>query len=159
MGRQTRREAMREEFNSRTSQVGLSESEKMLFAKCAVRRTSGERKLWPEFSILKQELEKIDDNTKEYREHKVHRLRQIAGSANMTTAEAILQYKQWPKRQSMCDRRRLDRVLNTCANKKLSAWRKFLRGKWSKRNAGETNDEFIIAGGSNDRVSLWRINP
>ena len=69
-------------------------------------------------------------DVRQRKERKLHRIRTIAGSVDLTTSECLYQYKMWPNRQRACARRLIDRVLCKTPTKQLSAWRKLLRGKW-----------------------------
>ena len=64
------------------------------------------------------------------KEHKAFTIRSIAATSNMTSAHCLLRYQEWPARQRMCARRRLDRVLKRDHRQRLSAWRKLLEGTW-----------------------------
>ena len=71
----------------------------------------------------------------------------------MTSAECLLQYRQWPRRQRMCDCRKLDRVIGEDPRKRLSAWRKLLEGQWQTPNGLVTMTTVT----QNDRKVLeWR---
>ena len=163
---------------------------------CEVHRTATEKLLWTKFHKLSAELD-ILGVTREARQHKVRTLREIAGAMNMTSSECALQYKQWPRRQRMCDRRKLDRVLQKSPRKRLSAWIKLLQGQWMTKNGsvtlstvqrkghkvlqwrsvrngklvtrllrvrsktdkkGMSHKQYVLAGGSDERVQLWLVN-
>ena len=73
----------------------------------------------------------------------------------MTTTECMLQFKQWPRRQRQCNRRKLDRLLNVQRRRRLSAWRKFLVGQWQTGPDNEVVN--LVSAEHNGRKSLeWR---
>ena len=96
---------------------------------CAVHRAKGEASLWSKFGRLHATLNRMTDRAKA-RQYKAVTIREIASATNMTSAHCLLRYQEWPRRERMCDRRMLDRVLKTEARKRLSAWRKLLEGTW-----------------------------
>lgn len=107
----------------------LNDKERALVNYCRVHRTRREKKLWSLFNQLEQDVQLFGDKSAA-KHHKMKTIRQIAGSNNMTTQECLLRYNKWPKRQRLCDRRKLDRVLASDARTRLSAWRKLLQGDW-----------------------------
>ena len=122
-----KRKRMRMDFEwHQPRHSGQDNAQDKLIEYCKVHRTACENELWEQFESLRQELSRIED-VGQAKKHKSTRIRLIAGNNNVTSAECVLQYDQWPRRQRACDRRILDRVVSAPRKFKLSLWRKFLR--------------------------------
>ena len=118
---------------------------------CAVHRTASEKLLWEKFQTLHEEVDQLEGNR--VRQHRTKGIRAIAGAFNLTSAECAMKYKQWSKRQRMCDRRKLDRVINKDSQKRLSTWRKLLQGDWNTENGQVT---FVIRTIKGRKELEWR---
>ena len=67
---------------------------------CSVHRTLKEAALWPHFHVLRDKLKHMKPrHAKEYKEKT---LRSLAIANNMSTADCMLYFDKWRRRERMC---------------------------------------------------------